>query len=102
MKASVAIAPPPEADLDRVAALESRVETLTAQVAALLGEIAALKPKRAEPPPAGWITVKQASHLCGVPAPTLFRWARERRRIKAEKHHHRVLVDPKSLPAEKR
>src|SRR5271166_6993335 len=68
--------------LDAIAALSARLAEFEAR----------LPPPKFELP-RGWLAIKQASALCGVPEPTLYRWTRQGR-IMSVKRGFRVFIDP--------
>jgi len=79
----------PAAEPDRIGKLEAQVLDLSERLAELS---ARLPPPRFELPK-GWLAIKQASALCGVPEPTLYRWARQGK-VMSIKRGFRVFIDP--------
>jgi hypothetical protein len=100
-------------DQDRIVALEARNTIIEAELARVHEYLTAIEPALiaiakhvddAPPPrfevPKGWLTVKQASGVCGNAPPTIYRWVR-RGRIVGMPHGGNIYVDPSTLPAKK-
>ena len=80
-------------DSAEVEELRARLERVEAIVAAI--------DERTKPGyelPDGYISVKQAAHLCGHPPSTIYDWVRKGRFVKSAPFGGRVYIDKSSLP----